>query len=141
MKNKFTLTGTDNDGFRHRYSFKKNEKFKIVFAEFMEKLGFDKSKVLNSFITNEQNAKGEEIEYRIKIKDLIDICRHYQNKINEIDVFYGKEKIIILVRSKKRRPFVEYLENKSDWIKPLEIKKIKERKKKKINLPLQKIKK
>ncbi len=134
----FILTGTGNDGFRHRYSVKKNEKFKVAFAEFMERLGFDKDKILDSFIVRGQDEDDEGIEYEIKIKDIFDICKHYKNDKFDVDVFYGKDRIIILIRSKTRKLFVEHFEKEADWIDLEEVEKIRENKKRKKQILSQK---
>ena len=126
VKNKFILTGTDNDGFRHRYSIKKNEDFKEAFLKFMEVLEFDSKKIKQTFFTSDEDDNPIEL----KIADFEDCIRHYQNKKFDVDVFYGRFKVIIIVRTKGRRPLVEYLEKKAGWIKPSEIKKIKEKKNK-----------
>lgn len=146
VKNKFTLTGTDNNGFRHRYSVKKNEAFKKAFVKFMEDLEFDAEKIqeiiqnefmIRTYIDTEKDEK--EIIQKINVRDVTDVCRYYKNKKYDVDVFYGKSRIIIVVRTKYRVPMVKHLENKSGWIKPFEIKKIKEERKKsgKPNIPLQ----
>jgi hypothetical protein len=114
----FVLTGTDNNGFRHRYSVKKNENFKKIFVKFMVDLGFE-------------DIDAEEL-IKIKIKDICDECWHYENEKFDVDVFYGRFKIILVVRTKSRRPLLDSLYYKSKWIKPLKIKKIKKIKKKRI---------
>jgi len=124
MADKFTLTGTDNNGFRHRYSALKNEDFKKAFVGFMLGLGFDKEGIQSSWVVN-----SEEEDYReIKIKEFEDECRNYLNDDYDVDVFYGKLKIIIVVRTKKRIQMVKHLEQKSKWIKPPIVKKIKNKK-------------
>ncbi|GEM_PF-5832201 len=144
-KNRFILTGTDNNGFRHRYSFKKNEEFKKAFIKFMEDLGFERERIEEEFIITEfiDTEEGEqEIKRIIRIKEIEDLCRNYENKKYDVDVFYGRARVIIVVRTKERIPMVRHLEKKAGWIKPLEIKKIKEEKDKKgiPRIPLQKIK-
>ena len=132
-KNKFTLVGTGNDGFRHRYSIRKNESFKKVFVDFMVDLDFEKGKIEGSFADSEENGK----IIKFKIKEVLDVCSNYQNKKYDVDVFYGRFKIIIVVRTKQRIPMVNHLDNKSKWVKPLKIKPIREKKKVKVPLPIQ----
>ena len=55
-KDKFTLTGTDNDGFRHRYSFKKTEEFKKAFLKFMADLKFDPKIISRTFFSSSFNT-------------------------------------------------------------------------------------
>lgn len=147
MGSKFVLTGTDNNGFRHRYSIKKNEAFKKAFVKFMVDLDFDEKEMQNilerefttsMFVKTEEGE--EEIIRKIKIEEVEDLCRHYENKRYDVDVFYGRLRIIIVVRTKSRGPMVRHLEKKAGWIRPIEIKKIKkEREKKgKPKIPLQK---
>ncbi len=138
VKNKFILTGTDNDGFRHRYSIKKTEEFKEAFAKFMEVLEFDPERIKKMFISEVEGEKGEQIITELKVADFEDCIRHYQNKKFDVDVFFGRLKIIILVRTKGRVAMVRYLEKKASWITLIEIEKIKkENKKMKKSIPLQ----
>lgn len=130
MTKKFTLAGTDNDGFRHRYSVQKNEAFKKAFFKFMEILEFDSEIVKNTFVGSDR----EDNPIELKIADFEDCIRHYQNKKFDVDVFYGRFKIIIVVRTKKRYPMVKHLEKETGWVKTIELKKIKEKKKKSIPL-------
>ena len=144
-RHRFALTGTDNDGFRHRYSVKKNDSFKEAFAKFMDDLGFDGKEISNGFVitsTIDTPEGEEEITRVIEVSELIDACYNYQNKEFDVDVFYGKEKVIILVRTKKRIPVVKHLENKSKWISKIEAKRIREKNLlKNKNIFLRKIKK
>ena len=138
VKNKFVLTGTDNNGFRHRYSVKKTEEFKKAFSNFMNDLGFEGKKINeNLYITSYINEQDEDIQIVLKVADFEDCIRHYQNKDFDVDVFFGRFKIIIVVRTKKRVSMVEHLEKKASWIKASEAKKIREKNKmswKKISL-------
>ncbi len=140
MKKKLILTGTDNDGFRHRYSVKKNEGFKESFVKFMGHLGFNPEKVKSIFFEECEDKKGNFIQVELKVADFEDCIRHYQNGKFDVDIFFGKLKIIIVVRTKTRDSMVKFLENEADWIKALEARKIRENNKRKL-LPLQKIRK
>jgi len=131
--NGFTLIGTDNDGYRHRYSVKKNENFKKIFIEFMAELGFDKSKITQEFWSSDE-LKGD---FELKISDFEDYCRHYENKKYDVDIFYGNKKIIFVIRTKERRTILDNLEYKSKWINPIKVKKIKEKNNGKVVIPLQ----
>jgi len=130
----FILTGTDNNGFRHRYSIKKDEKFKKAFLKFMGDLEFDKQDINETFLSEDEKG----CLFVLDIKEFEDCIRYYENKKYGVDVFFGKSKVIIVIRTKTRKPVVSHLENKAGWLKPLEAKKIRESKK--INVPLQKIK-
>jgi hypothetical protein len=135
MKGKFTLTGTDNDGFRHRYGIRKNEKFKKAFYDFMGVLEFDVEKIKRGFFIFDE-TKGD---VELKISDFEDCIRNYHNKKYDVDVFYGKAKIIIVVRTKKRDLMIEHLEKSAGWIKTISAVKIKSKNKKKVLVPLQKM--
>ena len=134
MKKKFILTGTNNDRFRHRYSVKKIEEFKETFIKFMVDLGFEDDKIKSMFWSEKED--GECVT--IRVKDLEDLCWHFNNKRYDIDVFFGRFKIILVIRTRERAPMVEHLEKKACWIKPLKIKKLDD--KHKIKIPLQKLK-
>ena len=133
----FILTGTDNNGYRHRYSVIKNEQFKEMFIKFMGELSFDEEEIKRGFWTSYEDEKGESIDRELKISEFEDCCRYYENEKYDVEVFYGNKKIIIVIRTKIRRELLDNLENKSKWIKPIKIKKIKEDKKK---IPMQMIK-
>jgi len=131
MKKGFELTGTDNNGQRHRYSFVKKESFKEVFLKFMQNLGFDSDNIKKQFLQTIYNDDGEEIgEAPIKTVEIIDICRNYQNKNYDIGVFYGFQRIIVVIRVKdkdKRFHMLDYLKESLDWIE------IREEKQEKLN--------
>ncbi len=133
MNDKFILTGTDNDGFRHRYSIKKNEAFKKAFLKFMIALDFDSKIIKHTFLGEDKN----ENPIILKISEFEDCIRHYQNSKFDVDVFYGNKEIVVLVRTKERDIVVKHLEKKAGWIKILKVKKIK--RKKKVIIPLQKV--
>ncbi|MGD9276000.1 MAG: hypothetical protein PVJ67_02410 [Candidatus Pacearchaeota archaeon] len=118
------LNGTDNNGFRHRYSFDKTKDFKKSFLSFMGSLGFDKGKINDKFIVRtyeDDDNEGETEKVFIKeVFDLVDVIWFFQNEKFEVDVFFGKDKVIILVRTKDnkktREKLVDELERKSKWI-------------------------
>jgi len=118
----FVLTGTDNNGFRHRYSVIKNEQFKKIFVEFMIDLGFDE-KIMKETFWSHDDIKGN---FELKISEFEDCCRYYENEKYDVDVFYGNKKIIIVIRTRKRESMIVNLETKSRWIKVPKIKKMKE---------------
>ena len=101
MKNKLILTGTENDGFRHKYEIKKQEFFKDAFIDFMVCLGFKKERVEQCFLDYDE----KENEIKLNVSDLKDYCDNFKNKDFDIDVFYGKRKIILLIRTKKKKFF------------------------------------
>jgi hypothetical protein len=54
------LSGTDNNGFRHRYSIVKDESFKNNFLNFMAGLGFVWKEVENNFYYEDENGEARE---------------------------------------------------------------------------------
>jgi len=126
VRGKFTLIGTDNNGFRHRHSIRKNEDFKKAFIDFMVNLDFEEEKIRGRF-----EYRDEETDklIRVKIKNIEDVCGSYSNESYEVDVFYGRFKVIIVVRTKRRAQMVDHLVKKAKWIKPRIIRKIREGKK------------
>jgi len=116
---KFFIKGTENDGFKHRYEIKKDEKFKGAFINFMVCLGFDKYEVSEFFEDN----KG----YQLRINSFKDEVYSFKNKHYDIDVFYGDKKIIMLIRTKKRDEIIDCLGKNSYFIEPNN-KKLKKRK-------------
>ncbi len=119
------LNGTDNNRYRHRYSFEKNEQFKTGFIKFMKDLEFNEKElkkikekfIIQSFKENEKG--GEDIVINLKIIDIVDVCWYFQNKKYEVDVFFGEKKIIILIKVKSkqyREDVLDNLEEKSGWI-------------------------
>ena len=135
---KFILMGTDNDGYRHRYSVEKNEGFKKIFIKFMLDLGFVEKELKQGFWSSIEDKNEEHIHVELKISDFEDCCRHYENKKYDIDVFYGNKKIIFVIRCKERKIVVENLEDKSKWKKFLNVTKLKE--KNKAPIPMVKLK-
>ncbi len=130
----FILTGTGNNGFRHRYSIKKDKNFIKAFVKFMVDLDFDEEEIKKGF--SGEDEKGNFIE--LSIDEFEDCIREYENKKYDIDIFFGKAKVIAVVRTKTRKPMTDHLEKKAKWVKPISAKKIKEGKK--VSVPLQKIK-
>jgi len=134
MRNKFTLTGTDNDGFRHRYSIRKDEYFKKAFLKFMEDLDFNSDEIKWNFYSEDDSGNYKEI----KISEFEDCIRYFQNEKYDVDVFFGNKKVILVVRTKSRVPMVKHLEDEAKWIKPITAKKLKEKKKASVSEPFNK---
>ena len=122
---KLILSGTDNNGIKHRYSFEKNKSFRREFIQLMESLGFNKEKIKQKFVTRSfDDTKDGEVEIitNLSAKDLIDLYWSFQNNEYEIDVIFGSQKVILLIRTNqktkrdRRRKMLNELEKKSDWI-------------------------
>jgi len=117
-ENKFILTGTNNNGIRHRHSFVKNNSFKDIFRKFLGDLGFDESVTKRLFI-KEDPGTGEPIEG--SIYEYVDECHYYKNLKYEVDVFYGSKKIILVIRTNqktlrdRRFKMLDSLESSSEW--------------------------
>ena len=126
MKRKFILTGTDNDGFRHRYSARKIEKFKVAFSDLMKDLGFEPNVFLKLFEGGFYDENEDFIAKDRLIEEIIDESFHFQNKNYDLDLFFGDKKIIFVIRTNNRDLLVNHLYKNSNWIRPLEIKKISE---------------
>tara|TARA_Y100000034_G_C6685121_1_gene301348 strand:+ start:165 stop:602 length:438 start_codon:yes stop_codon:yes gene_type:complete len=107
----FTLLATGNDGYRHRYYVEKNKDFKKIFIKFMIDLGFEEEGVKKRF--QYYDDKSELVV--LKITEIVDECWNFNNKKYDVDVFIGKKKVIIVVRTSKRRKMLDNLESKSKW--------------------------
>ncbi|MBT4257703.1 hypothetical protein HOD88_00780 [archaeon] len=136
MKRKFILTGTDNDGFRHRYSARKIEKFKVAFSDLMKDLGFEPNPFLKLFEGGFYDENEEFIAKDRLVKEIIDECFHFQNENYDVDLFFGDKRIIFVIRTKARDLLVNHLYKNSNWIRPLEIKRIPEKENLREELPV-----
>jgi hypothetical protein len=123
------LNGTDNDGIRHRYSFDKTPKLREGLKDLLLKLNFEEKKLDQFlgkiFFRTETNEKsGEEQEIILEPNQIIDRIFYISNKIYEVDLFFGSEKIILVIRTKEdRTKLVNKIESKSKWISEEEKKK------------------
>lgn len=128
----FILTGTENNSFRHRYSFKKNNKIKKALEKLFLKLNLvnknNEALVKQIFIEKFEDEEGREIYFQRKIEEIIDEVYYFKNDDFEVDIFFGSNKIIVLIRSKKRRDFVDFLEKNSSWTSDEEVEKIRKEK-------------
>ena len=74
MVKKCFLVSLENDGYRYRYSFEKNEAFKPLICQFIFKLGF-KDEAEEYFLNYES-----EFEKMLKIKNLKDKVWNFKNE-------------------------------------------------------------
>jgi hypothetical protein len=143
MGNNIILTGTSNNGFRHRYSFRKTPKIKNLLENLFLKLNLVKEPnqplIKNIFIEEIEDDNGEEIIVQKEIQEFVDEIYHFQNKEFDLDLFFGKEKVILLIRSNKRFDFIKFLEKNSNWISKEEAEKIRNEKRKRFNKKIEKI--
>jgi len=114
---KLVLNGTDNNGKRHRYSFDKTPNLKGGLRKLLISLDFDK-KIVEGFIRGVffKEIKEEEIIEQ-ELENIIDIVYFLKNDKYELDIFFGKEKVILLARTTdKREKLIDALEKKTKWI-------------------------
>jgi len=117
------LRGTDNDGIRHRYTFEKSPSFKPGILKFLKDLGLDpKDENKRYFYLEDSNCdEGCDSVTVLEPADITDTCWRFKNKKYDLDIFWGKEKVILLVRTsqkmraEKRRKIVNALIENSKW--------------------------
>ncbi len=138
LPKKLTLSGTDNNGVRHRYTFDKDMNTKEGFFDFMEGLGFEIKEIEKRFMIQDyNNDTDEEKIIFLDMEDIVDQCWFYENKKYELDIFWGNKKVIILVRTNqkikrdRRKKLVDTVEETSKWISDKQ-KEIRRRKKPKL---------
>lgn len=150
MKNSI-LNGTSNHKNRYRYTFERNDKFKKEFTDLLLKLGFKEERI-SEFWTRtirleEDNNTYEEDEYQIhpRIAYFEDSFFFLENKNYEIELFIGKRKIFIVIRTKnKKKETRENLVNQllgTKWISQEEAKKRMKEKQKQLEKYIPKSKK
>lgn len=121
LPKELVLNGTDNDGVRHRYSFDKTPKLKEGLTKLFLGLGFEERKINDFiqkiFVRRSENENGEEIITIFKPEEINDRAYYLKNSRYELDLFFGKNKVILLVRVKNERiKLVDEIEKKSSWI-------------------------
>jgi len=116
IKGKFKLTGIGNDSYRYYYSIVKSEEFKIPFIKFMVELGFDEKRISEYF--EDYDERGEK-PIHVKINWLNDKVFTWKNEDFDIDCFFGRKKIILIIRTKKHQKLINSLEKYSEWEKNL----------------------
>src|SRR3989344_3391695 len=88
---KIKITALGNFNKRNYFIIDKNSLFFIVFPRFLEELQLDKTGVLYEYS-----------EEPFDINDKIDIIENTKNQIYDLDLFYGKERIIIVIRTDEK---------------------------------------
>ena len=99
------LVGMGNDGYRYRYSFQKNEGFKPLICKFFFRLGF-KDEIENYFLKYEGESYKE-----IKLENLKDVDWNFKNENFDIDIFYGFEEIILIIRTEEKEILIKVVES------------------------------
>lgn len=92
--------------FKIGFIFKKQQAFFECLRKLLISLGWDKWETI----------EGREEDKISKWKDIVD---YYQNKSYSIDIFYGRNKIIFVVRGNKksRQKLINEISKISKWIK------------------------
>jgi hypothetical protein len=126
LPKELVLNGTDNDGVRHRYSFDKTPKLKEGLKKLFLGLEFEeeivKDIIQGIFLTKEEEEETATIV--LSPEQIYDRVYYLKNSKYELDLFFGKNKVILLVRTKnKRMKLVDEIEKKSSWISKKEIEK------------------
>lgn len=88
MIKKLILSGVGNSEGRSFYVIEKKQDFFSSFAKFLINCGF-----------NENLYVDEYQEDSPKIKDFVDFQENFKNKDYDIDLIFGKEKIILIIRA------------------------------------------
>lgn len=86
--NKLKLIGMGNSGKRNYFVFKKDNSFFSLFPNFLESLGLDKVSVLYEHSEEPQD-----------INDLIDIQANVKNDKFDLDIIFGEDKFIVIIRT------------------------------------------
>lgn len=133
LPKELVLNGTDNNGIRHRYSFDKTPKIKEGLKKLLVGLEFEEKKVgeliEGIFIKRTEDENYQETITILQPEEINDKIYYLKNKKYEIDLFFGKNKVILLIRTKKEREkLVSEIENRASWISGNEKKKRLERK-------------
>jgi hypothetical protein len=104
MKKSF-LIGTGNDGYRYKYEFFKTNDFERILVEFLFAIGFDESFIWDYFW---------DFEYGDEHKDFSsyeDKTLNFYNELFDIEVFFGKNLIIMIVRTKVKEGFIDIVDD------------------------------
>ncbi|MEI7719503.1 MAG: hypothetical protein WCI72_06545 [archaeon] len=120
LPKELTLSGTDNNGKRHRYSIDKNSNLKGGLKKLLISLEFEEKKVeevIKGIFFKETQEDEERGIIPRALEEIIDIVRFLKNDKYEVDMFFGKEKVILLIRiTEKREKLVDAIEKNADWI-------------------------
>jgi len=99
------LISTGNNGYRYRYEFSKAEVFKDLFKELLLELSFDRMYVDNFFMTYEDDKP-----VSLEIQSVKDSVMNCSNENFDMDIFFGAENIILIVRTHKVRKLIKTIE-------------------------------
>lgn len=113
------------------YIFEKDESFLdwlgLLLEDVMEiENGRDQAKLIIQDAEREKGGFIEQTVYAKEIKKMIDVHESYQNKRNQVDIFYGKDRVYLTFRKSRetRLKFTKFLRKTKDWIVISEVQKI-----------------
>ena len=86
--NKLKLIGLGNKDNRNYFVFKKDNSFFSLFPTFLENLDLDKLGIMYEHSEEPQD-----------INDLIDVQDNVKNNEFDLDIFYGKDSFIVIIRT------------------------------------------
>jgi hypothetical protein len=89
---KIKLFGLGDEGNRSYFVFEKTLDFFPLFSKFLSKFEIEKT---ISFHEYEEKA--------LNLEDITDISENTKNEYFDIDIFYGKEKIFVVIRTELPR--------------------------------------
>ncbi|HII71164.1 TPA: hypothetical protein HA265_00225 [Candidatus Woesearchaeota archaeon] len=102
---KLKLYGTGNEDARSYFVFEKSLNFFPLFGKFLAKIRVGKP---GSFYEYEDNA--------LNLEDVTDSLENMRDELYDIDIFYGKERIIVTVRTKvPQETYLGYIKEIADF--------------------------
>ena len=120
-----TIKGENNISY---YVFEKDNSFLDWLTKLLREVFEiqDAEQQVKFFIKRKEDEGGNWIEDEIYLKDIgkmIDLHEKYSNKVDRIDVFYGKERVYVTLRKSGeiKRKFSKFVLKTKDWIKVKEV--------------------
>jgi len=109
---KLKLYATGNEEERSYFKIEKKQTFLEKFRQLLKNLGCENFDV-DYWMKDSERNKDE------KISKTFDYCNNFKTKNCDIDIVFGKNRIIILVRTspKNRQKFIKELMKFCEWIK------------------------
>jgi|TARA_Y100000310_G_C20134621_1_gene557418 hypothetical protein len=113
---KIKIYGAGNEGKFNYVIISRNKDF----FSWLSKLLFKSFKIKDAEFYEFVNKKDEWITRKKQLKNFIDRHESYLPKGSRIDIFYGKEKIFLVLNTslRERRKFMKNLNELSIWVKP-----------------------
>ncbi|MBT3297718.1 hypothetical protein HN385_02245 [archaeon] len=88
---KLKLIGLGNNGYWNYFIFQKDNHFLSIFPTLLEKLDLSKTSSLHEFV-----------EEKYDINEKVDLLEQTQNQSYDLEIFYGKDKIIVVIRTEEK---------------------------------------